>query len=112
MLTKTCTQYEATLAENNLLAPRDQMKEAAARLFWIGASVILGLGGYKLWVALMKGHNNVVFLFILGLLGVVALAIVCMALLPRVSRLGKAYLERLKLAYGGLKAHRSPREAN
>lgn len=101
-LKNPCEQYEANLIENNLLAP-EEMKEAAVRLWWIGSAVILGLGGYKLWAALTKGHHNIAFLCILGVLGVVFLAIACFALLPRVSRLGKAYLEQLKLAYGGLK---------
>ena len=70
MLEKPCVQYETELAENNLLAP-EEMKEAAARLWWIGSAIILGLGGYKLWVALTKGHHNVAFLCILGLVGVV-----------------------------------------
>jgi uncharacterized protein (TIGR04222 family) len=103
MLVKTCARYEAALFEKNFMAP-NEMKEAAARVFWIGAALILGLGGYKFWVALMKGHSNVVFLFMLGLCGVVCLAIVCMALLPRISRLGKAYLASLKTVYGGLKS--------
>ena len=109
LLKEVCGQYETELAQRDLLAPRAQMKEAAVRMWLIGSSLILGLGGYKLWAALTKGHHNVVFLLILGLFGVVTLAIVCMAVLPRISHRGKAYLLRLRLAYGELKSQVDPR---
>jgi uncharacterized protein (TIGR04222 family) len=102
LLEESCFQYEEALAENNLLAPKE-MKTLAVGLWLIGSALILGVGGYKLWVALVKGHSNVAFLCILGLLGLVVLAVVCLAFLPRVSQLGKAYLERLELASGRVK---------
>jgi uncharacterized protein (TIGR04222 family) len=102
LLEEACFQYEEALTETNLLAPKE-MKAVGMLLWLIGSALILGLGGYKLWVALVKGHSTVAFLCILGLLGLVVLAVVCLALLPRVSQLGKAYLERLELAYGRLK---------
>ena len=102
LLEESCFPFKEALTEKNLLAPKE-MKAVGVLVWLAGSALILGLGGYKLWVALAKGHTNVAFLCILGLLGVVFLAVVCMGLLPRISLLGKAYLERLKLAYGGLK---------
>jgi uncharacterized protein (TIGR04222 family) len=105
-LMEPCARYEADLAENNLLAPKE-MKEAGARVWSLGSAIILGLGGYKLAVALMKGHGNVAFLCILGVVGVISLGFACLRL-PRLSHLGKAYLERLKLACIKLKDQMKP----
>jgi uncharacterized protein (TIGR04222 family) len=101
MLTEPCARYEAELAEKNFLAPRE-MKEAGVWHWALGSTIILGLGGYKLAVALMTDHHNVAFLCILGIMGVVCLAIICIRR-PRLSHLGKAYLERVKSAYIDLK---------
>ncbi len=100
-LKKTCTRYQDDLGEKNLLAPRN-LRLLGAVLWVLGSAMIIGLGGYKLAVALAKGHHNVAFLVLLGGFGVVALAIACFSL-PRTSHLGTAYLEQLKLAYAGLK---------
>lgn len=72
LLEASTTSYEAKCAEKNLLAP-DEMRDVGWRLFWIGSTIIVGLGGYKLAVALVKGHTNVMLLGILGVLGVVFL---------------------------------------
>jgi uncharacterized protein (TIGR04222 family) len=97
---EACVPYEADLAEKHLLAP-PEMRDFGIRLWGIGTVIILGLGGYKLAVALAKGHGNVAFLCILGVVGVILLGVAC-TVLPRASHLGKAYLQRLKLAYTGL----------
>jgi uncharacterized protein (TIGR04222 family) len=103
---EACEAYRAKLDEEGFLTPQE-MKAFGVRLWLIGSALILGLGGYKLAVALAKGHTNVAFLCILGIGGVIALAVTCLAL-PRLSRLGKAYLEQLKLAYDGLKSQVHP----
>jgi uncharacterized protein (TIGR04222 family) len=106
LVKKACADYEEELADKQLLAPRE-MKGLGVLLWWTGSTVIVGLGGYKLAVALAQGHYNVALLGVLGICGVIQLAMVCL-LRPRVSHLGKAYLERLKLAYGGLKSQVHP----
>jgi uncharacterized protein (TIGR04222 family) len=103
---EACAPYEAKLEEKNLLAP-PEMKAVGLRLWLIGSTIILCLGGYKLTVALMKGHSKVAFLCILAIAGVIALGVACLAT-PRLSQVGKAYLERLKLAYGGLRSQVHP----
>ena len=64
--------YESDLNEQHFLAP-SEMPECGVRLWWIGSAMILGLGGYKLAVALANGHSNVVFLCLIGIVGLVAL---------------------------------------
>ncbi len=106
LVKEECVLYEDDLAEDDMFAP-PEMKELGARLCGIGATLILGLGGYKLAVALARGHYNLMFLILLAIVGVIALAVACLAL-PRLSHRGKAYLERLKLAYDGLKSQVHP----
>ena len=67
----------------------------------------MGLGGFKLAVAVAQGHRNVAFLIVFGGIGVLALAVACLVL-PRTSRLGRAYLQELKRAYGDLKGRVHP----
>src|SRR5262249_42322681 len=82
-LTEFCIPYEAELTEQRLLAP-PEIKQLALWLWSIGSAMILGVGGYKLAVALTKGHHNVVLLIIIAVIGVIALSVVCLSL-PRVS---------------------------
>jgi uncharacterized protein (TIGR04222 family) len=105
-LKEFCARYQDDLGEKNLLAPRN-LRTLGSLLWALGAMIIIGLGGYKLSVALGKGHHNVAFLVLLCVVGVSVLALVCFAL-PRTSNLGSAYLEQLKLAYGGLKSQVHP----
>ncbi len=106
LITEHCGRYKEHLAAGNLLAP-SEMKRLGAWLWCFGTIVIVGLGGYKLTVAVAKGHHNVVFLVLFAAIGLIAQAIVCFAQ-PRASRLGKAYLEQLKLAYDALKSRVHP----
>jgi uncharacterized protein (TIGR04222 family) len=106
LLKDACASYEAELAEKNFLAP-PEMKELALRLWSIGLAIIIVLGLYKLGVGIAKGHSNVLFLCVMGPVGGLVFSAACW-FLPRLSHLGKAYLERLKLAYDGLKSEVHP----
>lgn len=66
-----------------------------------GFAVIFGLGCYKLAVALSHGRSNVGFLIMIGLAAAVILFLTTM--MPRLSALGRAYVERLELAFAGLR---------
>ena len=79
------------------------MKALALRLWSCGLAAMILLGWYKLVVAHAKGHSNVAFLYIMMIAGGLVFSGVCWTL-PRLSHMGKAYLERLKVAFGGLKA--------
>ena len=95
-----CGGYERSLRDDRLLNDETQRGEAA-KIGWLGAAVILGLGGYKLWAALINGYDNVFFLILFALIAVIVLAVLCQK--RRVSRRGKAYLKRLQQAFGPLK---------
>jgi len=101
LVSESCVHYQDELSEKNLLAP-PEMRQLGRRLWVIGAALIIGLGVYKLVVAVAKGHHNVAFLVILGTVGMFALSLACL-FLPRTSKMGRAYLEQLQLAYFGLK---------
>jgi uncharacterized protein (TIGR04222 family) len=101
LLRGMCGDYRDNLADQELLAPPG-MKEIGARLWWTGSALVLGLGGYLLAVALAKGEPIVaVILCPMALIGVIALAVACLDF-PRISHRGRAYLERLELAYDRL----------
>ena len=92
--------YGQRLSREHLLTPPD-VRAAALRIWCAGAAVIAALGGYKLFAALERGHQNVAFLIIMGVAALIILGVVCRP--PRVSRKGRAYLERLQLAFGKLR---------
>ena len=100
LVAPACIAHELKLAEDNLLRPED-MKKVGTRMFVVGWMIIFGLGLYKMAVGLAKGHSNVAFLIVFGLVGLGLLCVACLVL-PRTSRRGKAYLVRLKLAFGEL----------
>ncbi len=95
-----CLPYDSHLKSQRLLMP-PEASQSAWNIGRTGALVILGLGGYKLALALMKGRTNVAFLILMGLLSLVPLVLVCRT--PRISSRGRAYLERLQLAFDRLK---------
>lgn len=95
-----CAAYEQRLQGERLLVT-DDIRQTARLVALAGASVVLGLGAYKLIVAVAEGRFNVGFLVFLGIVGAVVLIRVCRA--PRVSSRGRAYLERLRLAFERLK---------
>lgn len=66
-----------------------------------GALLILTIGGYKLCIALAKGHTNVGFLILMAVLGLMILAVACCV--PRTTWRGRAYLRQLTTAFEGLK---------
>ncbi len=95
-----CSAYEHHLQKENLLTAHDA-RQTARLVVFAGASVIFGLGAYKFIVAVAEGRYNVSFLVILGIIGLTVLVKACRV--PRVSRRGRTYLERLQLAFERLK---------
>lgn len=72
------------------------------RYGWTAAILIGGLGGYKIVASIAYGYFSFAFTFIMGAMGLAILAAV--GNLPRVTKLGKRYLERLKIAFEGIKS--------
>jgi hypothetical protein len=79
----------------------DEDRAALNPVKWTVYSVILGLGAYKLFAAIAHGNFNVILLVIFTLAGLAIAKAV--SNLPRVTKLGKAYLERLQAAFDSLK---------
>lgn len=71
------------------------------KLWLCGAFLIAALGAYKLYVAVATMHTNVAFLIIMGVIGLVVLAFACR--LPRQTRRGRNYLQRLQFAFSSLR---------
>ncbi len=91
--------FDQRLEEEQLLMPAE-VQEAAQQIRLKGAIVIVGLGGYKLLFALMKGQSKL-GLVLLGLFSLGILFSICET--PRLSSRGRAYLQKLQLAFEGLK---------
>lgn len=88
-----CLPYRTSLEDRGLLATAfARAKALRVRLYLL--ALIFGLGGYKLAVALSRGHTNVLFLIALAILGTILAFRVCRV--PRLSRRGREYLDRLK----------------
>ncbi len=94
--TACCAKYAERLAVEQLLSSGAWKLKLAVP----GAVIITALGGYKLLVALEKGHSNVWFLIIMGAVGLVWLFVMGFR---RLSGRGKKYLQGLELAFGQLK---------
>jgi uncharacterized protein (TIGR04222 family) len=107
-ITQQAAAVEEQLRREQLMMPPDALRMTN----WIcfrGEVVILGLGGYKLTVALMKGLPNVGFLILMGIVSLVLLSVICKT--PRLTSRGQRYLERLQLAFSRLKTQPPVRSA-
>ncbi|MCB1023417.1 MAG: TIGR04222 domain-containing membrane protein [Acidobacteria bacterium] len=97
--------YEDQLEKQQLLTD-DQIRTKVTVVKWLSAFAIAAFGLYKILAAFSKGRSNVTFLVVLGSLGI--FAVVASGKLPRISKLGKAYLARLQLTFENLKVHPEP----
>lgn len=95
-----CAFYEQRLKNQQLLSS-ETASSVARRIAWKGRLIILGLGSYKLIIALANGHSNVMFLIIMVIISIIILMNVCKV--PRLSDRGKAYLQALQQTFEQLK---------
>lgn len=87
--------------ESRQLVASDLMKAAAKKYAGYAASVLGAVGGYKIAAALSNGHANVILAVIMTLIAVgIAFSFRKM---PRMTKLGKKYVERLQTAFEDLK---------
>lgn len=92
--------YEARLEQLQFLHDL-AMKRRNSKARMILHAAIAGLGAFKFAVAVLSGYSNVIGIFVIGIAGlIIAFKI---SKLPRLTKLGKAYLERLQLAFSQLK---------
>ncbi len=68
---------------------------------WTGFLIIFGLGVYKITSAILQDQYNIILLIIFMIVGLIIAYKV--SKLPRLTKLGKAYLERLQTAFDNLK---------
>ena len=92
--------YQGKLEQQQMLTS-DEDRTALNPVKWSVYLIILGLGGYKILAAIANGYFNIFFLIIFTIIGLIIAAGV--SKLPRVTKLGKAYLERLQTAFDNLK---------
>jgi uncharacterized protein (TIGR04222 family) len=105
VLVPYCDVYESRLEQQQFLND-GETRSRVARARNIVLLLVLGLGAYKFIAALINGYSNV--------FGIIAVAIVAalitygVARLPRLTKLGKTYLERLQMAFDKLKYQTQP----
>lgn len=93
--------YRQQLEKRQLLTSSSTVQRIR-RYAWTAALIIITLGVYKILASIAYGYFNFAFAFIMGVVGLAILAAV--GNVPRVTKLGKIYLERLKLAFDGIKS--------
>ena len=79
----------------------DEVRAQMSRWKWIAVASIAGLGIYKILAAIIFGNFNLIFTVLMLIFGLIIAKAV--SGLPRLTKLGKAYLERLQLAFDSLK---------
>ena len=92
--------YKARLEQQQMLAS-NEMRSQMLRRSLIAVALIGGLGVYKIIAAVAHGSFNFAGIIIMSIIGIIIAGVI--ANLPRVTKLGKAHLERLQLAFENLK---------
>ena len=92
--------YQGRLEAQQMLMSEEDTA-AFKPMKWAVYLLILALGGYKIFASVLHGYYNFVFLIVFMIAGLLISRAV--AKIPRVTKLGRAYLERLQTAFDGLK---------
>ncbi|MBD2454436.1 TIGR04222 domain-containing membrane protein [Nostoc sp. FACHB-87] len=96
-----CTIYQQQLLNEQLLTS-DSLKTRTELISWIGASIIVGLGGFKLVVTSLHSRNNMGYLVLMGIFSFYFLQNACQITQHR-SLLGVEYLKQLEATFKQLK---------
>ncbi|MBD2487073.1 TIGR04222 domain-containing membrane protein [Aulosira sp. FACHB-615] len=96
-----CTIYQQQLLNEQLLTS-DSLKTRTELISWIGASIIVGLGGFKLVVTSLHSRNNMGYLVLMGIFSFYFLQSTCQITQHR-SLLGVEYLKQLEATFKQLK---------
>ena len=92
--------YQARLESLQMLTG-DELTSTFKPMKWTAYLVIFGLGAYKAPASIAHGYYNIIFLLIFLIVGLLIARSI--ARFSRLTKLGKAYLERLQLAFDNLK---------
>lgn len=98
-LQATCNAYRQTLKDAGLV-PNEQINRARTIRFLLALVLLIGVGSYKVSIALDNSHTNVGFLIVLMIIAVVVAYKVSF---PRLTESGKAMIADLRNLYSGLK---------
>ncbi len=92
--------YQARLEMSHFF-PDEEMKTQNMRLARTAFLIFAGLGAYKFIAALYNGHSNIWGIVVVTIIGMFLMGKA--AKMPRLTTLGKTYLERLQLAFERIK---------
>jgi uncharacterized protein (TIGR04222 family) len=95
-----CDTFQSRLEMQNFL-PGAEITRRNNRLALKAFLIFGGLGAYKIVAAILGGYWNVIGIVVITIVGLFVLGIA--ARMPRLTMLGKAYLERLQLAFERIK---------
>lgn len=88
-------EYQRSLDRRQLLSTA--LGPGFAPIRWAAVLAVLGLGAYKFIAAMHFGKSNVIFLIIFAAIGSIATS--AAGKMPRLTKLGNAYLDRLREAF-------------
>jgi len=93
--------YHSRLEQGQMLST-NEMNKSLSIWKWAAAALIFFLGLYKIAASIAHGYFNFFLTIVFGAIGLI-IVFVSASYLPRLTKLGKAYLERLQLAFDNLK---------
>ena len=93
-------RYDIDLSNRQFLMPED-LWEKSKRYAWTAAGLISAVGGFKIVTAVLLGSFNIIFAIIITVIGF--FIAMTMGKMPKVTKLGRQYLDRLNLAFSDLK---------
>lgn len=99
-LEKYTHKYEMDLSNRQFIMP-ENIHAKASRNARIAAGLIVSVGGFKVVTAILLGSFNIVFAIIISIVGF--FIAMTMGKMPKVTKLGRQYLDRLNLAFSDLK---------
>jgi uncharacterized protein (TIGR04222 family) len=92
--------YQGRLEQQQFITDAE-LQNSFSPAKWTALLIIFGFGAYKTTAAIAHGRYNIILLIIFTIVGLLIANAV--AKLPRLTKLGKAYLERLQAAFDNLK---------
>jgi uncharacterized protein (TIGR04222 family) len=97
LITEHCESYRVSAASQLLLSTQEA-RQQAGRLRIFGIALLSSLALYRVGTAMLEGRGNIGFLLLLTACSI--LAAVGATRVPRLTRRGQEYLERLQNAFG------------
>lgn len=93
-------EYERRLSRQQLIRGTGS-EDRLSRWKWAAWLFLAGFGGYKALASIAHGYFNLLGILVIAIIGVVVIAVT--GYMPRLTKLGKAYLARLQTTFDGLR---------